>query len=247
MNRKFLTRAIQRTGRRLGMEIRRSANTIGNMEAFLRHVRRLGFVPTGILDVGACKTDWSRLARRYFPHARFTLIEPQLEMQTHLEAFCAETPGSRWQLAAAGSKAGEKTLTVWPDGVGSSLLTPVDGIPREQRRVPIVTIDSLFADGEELPQLAKLDVQGYELEALRGAERLFGHTECFVVETSLFASMPGMPLLADVVAFFDQRGYRVYDIAGFLRRPLDGALGQIDVVFVRKQGMLGADSRWNAR
>lgn len=217
------------------------------MESFLRHVRGLGFVPSSILDVGACKTEWSRLARRFFPHARFTLIEPQLEMRTHLEAFCAEAPGSRYRLAAAGPKAGEMTLTVWPDLVGSSLLTPSDGMPREQRQVPIVTIDSLFHNGEELPQLAKLDVQGFELEALAGASCLFGHTECFVVETSLFASMPDMPVLADVVDFFDKRGYRAYDIAGFLRRPLDGALGQLDVVFVRKQGTLGADTRWDDR
>jgi FkbM family methyltransferase len=236
---RFLTRTIKRIGRGLGFDIRRSSQTISNMDAFLAHLRRVGFVPTTVLDVGAHRADWSRLAHSYFPEAKFILIEPQVEMRPDLEAFCREANGSTWKLAGAGPEPGEMILAVWPDLAGSSLLAGADaGHDLEKRSIPIITIDSLFAGGQELPQLAKLDVQGFELKALDGATTLIGRTECFILEVSLFRIVPDMPVFFEVAAYLDQRGYKLYDIAGHIRRPMDNALAQVDAVFVRKGGQL---------
>ena len=206
------------------------------MDALLGHLRSVGFVPTTVLDVGANRADWSRLARTYFPQAKFILIEPQMEMRPDIEAFCREANGSTWKLAGAGPEPGEMKLAIWPDLAGSSLLPGADvGHDLEKRTVPIITIDSLFADGQELPQLAKLDVQGFELKALAGASKLIGHTECFILEVSLFRIVPDMPVFFDVAAYLDERGYKLYDIAGHIRRPMDNALAQLDAVFVRQR------------
>jgi FkbM family methyltransferase len=231
----------------VGFEVRRSESTIGVMDQFLERLRKNGLMPRVILDVGANAGHWSQQARQVFPEARFVLVEPQIEMRPYLEAFCRTVPGSRWELAGAGREPGELVLTVWPELAGSTLLPVEHDKTREKRTVPIITIDSLFPEGAELPQLAKLDIQGFELEALSAANCLFGHTECFIVEVSLFSALPGMPVLADVVTFFDERGYKVYDVPGYLRRPLDNALGQVDLAFVLKDGILGRDQRWDAR
>jgi hypothetical protein len=53
----------------------------------------------------------------------------------------------------------------------------------------------------------------------------------------MFKRSPTVPQFSDVVSFFDERGYKVYDIPGDLRRPLDNALWAIDLAFVRKSGM----------
>jgi hypothetical protein len=136
-------------------------------------------------------------------------------------------------------------LAVWPDNAQSSLVFQPDGNRSfEHRQVPIITIDSLFDEQQELPQLAKLDIQGFELEALSGATKLFGHTECFIVEVNLFKRVSSVPLFSDVVSFFDQRGYKVYDIPGELRRPLDNALWQVDLAFVRTGGLFDTCQRW---
>jgi FkbM family methyltransferase len=239
LGKRFLTKTIKRVGRGLGFDIRRSAQSISNMDAFLAHLRHVGFVPTTVLDVGAHRADWSRLARAYFPHAKFILVEPQLEMRPDLEAFCGEANGSTWKLAGAGPEPGEMTLAVWPDLAGSSLLAGADvGHDLEKRTIPIITIDSLFDGGQELPQLAKLDVQGFELKALQGASKLIGQTECFILEVSLFRIVPDMPVFFEVTAWLDERGYKFYDIAGHIRRPMDNALAQVDAVFVRKGGLL---------
>jgi hypothetical protein len=108
-----------------------------------------------------------------------------------------------------------------------------------------VTIDSLVEQGAiVMPDLVKLDVQGFELEALKGATRLFGPVEAFILETSLFRFMPRIPLLHEVVAFMADRHYYAYDFGGWLRRPYDRAVGQTDICFAREKGVLRATDRW---
>jgi FkbM family methyltransferase len=66
-------------------------------------------------------------------------------------------------------------LTIWDDLAGSSFLPSESDELREsgkQRSVKIVTIDSLLEkDMMPMPQLVKLDIQGFELEALKGGAR----------------------------------------------------------------------------
>jgi FkbM family methyltransferase len=244
--RRRVARWTKSVARRYGWEIRRSHACVGEMSTFLRQLRRLGLKPTNILDVGANETEWCRMARHVFPESKFVLIEPQVEMQPFLESFCAEAPGSRWELAGAGREAGELTLNVQKDHLAGSSLIPISNATaaQEQRLVPIVTIDSLYPDAKSLPELVKLDIQGFELEALAGATKLFGCTQCFIMEVGLYATSPNRPLLAEVVAFMDARNYKTYDIPGYLRRPLDGALAEVDLAFVLKNGVLDRDQRW---
>jgi FkbM family methyltransferase len=184
-----------------------------------------------------------------FPEAFFTLIEPQPEMTPHLELFQRRAIRSRVVAAGAGPQRGELVQTIWEDLKGSSFLPPSDPASLRsgrQRKVPIVTIDSLFADSTvPRPDLVKLDIQGFELEALKGAGTLFGHTELFILEVSLFRFMPGQPMLSEVVRFMEERGYQAYDFPGSLRRPKDGALGQIDIAFARDGGLLRASNAWD--
>jgi hypothetical protein len=96
-----------------------------------------------------------------------------------------------------------------------------------------------------MPERVKLDIQGFEIEALRGGQELFGNVDAFILKTSLFRFMPGMPLLQEVVAFMADRDYVVYYFGGLLRWPYDRALGQVDVCFARREGVLRANDRWS--
>jgi hypothetical protein len=124
--------------------------------------------------------------------------------------------------------------------VGSSLLrevegTFVDGTPRE---VAVVTVDEMCAErGMRGPFVMKVDVQGAELTVLAGARETLRKTEAVLLEVSLFGTMVGGPQLIDVVGRMKEWGFVVYDIYGFNYRPLDGALAQVDVVFVKEEGM----------
>jgi hypothetical protein len=137
---------------------------------------------------------------------------------------------------AAGSVPGEALLTDWDTG---STLLPVAAGHAPQMQVSVDTLDRL-ADRFGVPDLVKLDVEGFELDVLRGASSLFGRTELFIVEVALFG-FERRPLLHEVVAFMRARDYLVYDIAGVIRRPVDGAVGLLDLCFARHSGLLRRD------
>lgn len=223
---------------------------VGSMKSLLEDLRERGLICKTFVDIGANNTMYSRMVKEVFPEADFCLIEPQIEMKNYLEEFCKDFKNSVYFLAGAGAKSDKMVLTIWDDLSGSSfLLDPDEELKNigKQREVEIVTLDNLINDARiKLPELVKLDVQGFELEALKGAEKTFGYTEVYILEVSLFASdSPGMPIFSDVINFMLQRNYVVYDFPGFLRRPSDGALAQCDICFVKSDGMFRKSNNWN--
>ena len=83
-----------------------------------------------------------------------------------------------------------------------------------------------------------------ELEVLQGACRSFGKTDVFIVEVNLFTFMPECPRVHEIIGFFADRDYYLFDLAGSLRRPYEDDLGQLDLVMVRKGSPLIASNRW---
>jgi len=221
---------------------------VGKMDFLLQDLKARGFDCRSVLDVGACIAYWSRVAKEVFPDAKFTLIEPLSETREMLDKFCNDFPGTVLVPNGVAAERGEKVFTIWDDLFGSSFLIERDKsllAEGKQRIVKMITIDDLVNEGMEIPDLVKLDIQGYELEALRGAKKLFGQTEVFIMEVSLFVFHNSMPILKDVINFMDERGYKVYDFPGFLRRPHDGALGQCDICFVKSDGMFRSSDSWD--
>jgi len=51
-------------------------------------------------------------------------------------------------------------------------------------------------------------------------------------------------LFHEATQFMRERGFQVYDICTFFRRPYDGALWCMDVIFVRSSSPLVASKRW---
>jgi FkbM family methyltransferase len=209
---------------------------------FFRKLARHGFNPKVILDIGANYGGWSRTVRSVFKDAHFFLIEPQEEMQPFLDRFCAHAPGSKWYLAGAGAEKGKLLLTIWDDLQGSAFLTPeIQSMTPyvRQRSVPVVTIDGLVAEGElPTPDLVKIDVQGFELEVLRGSIGCLGRTDVFIVETSFFHPLGDRASYYRVTELMEAYGYHIYDLSGQKYRSGDDALVQVDICFVRDKSLL---------
>ena len=108
------------------------------------------------------------------------------------------------------------------------------------------TIDDIVQnhfDGES-PDFLKLDVQGYELEVLKGAEKSLHSINAILAEVNLIDIHDGAPLLAEMIAWFSQHGWVAYDICALTRRPLDQALWQADILFTPEDSSLRKDKRW---
>jgi len=236
--------AVKVAGKKLfgvfGLDVRKArAGEVprASMRGALRQLSAVGFRPQTIVDVGvAFQTEE---LYQEFPESSVLLIEPLAEFEPFLKKICAEHK-AQYVLAAAGASSGTATFNVHADQLdGSSLLkevegAAVDGIPRQ---VPVVTIDEVCAEkNAKGPYLVKLDVQGAELLVLSGAQRTLLETEVVILEATLFATMIGGQQLYDLVAKMKEYGFVAYDIFGFLYRPLDNALAQTDMIFVRENG-----------
>jgi FkbM family methyltransferase len=224
-----------------GLEIRkRGERQRMSMSGVLQHTKKIGFSPATLVDAGAAFGDWTACAHSIFPNARCILIEPLTEYQPVIEMVCQSLKSSRLVSgAAAGPDTTQIAMNVHRDLVGSSIFEEVEDegtLVQEKRVVPAYTLDDLCAD-ERPPFLLKLDLQGAELEALQGGERTLARTEMVILEVSFFRAIRTAPLFHEVTAFMKKKGFVVYDIAGISYRPLDGALCQADIAFVRETGI----------
>ena len=198
--------------------------------------REVGFWPQTVIDVGVA--DGTPELYRNFPKATFLLIEPLKEFEDALKAICTQYDAT-YVIAAAASQEGTTIINITPDLSGSSILDPKEPhLESQTREVPTVTIDSLVDElGLRGPFVLKVDAQSSELLVLRGASRTMEMSEVIVLEVTLFQFVKDGPQFFDIVAFLKGYGFVVYDIVGHTYRPLDHALGQVDVVFVKENGM----------
>jgi FkbM family methyltransferase len=217
---------------------------IGNLWSFVQDVKARGFVPRGIIDVGAHHGGWTRAALGIYPGTPVIMIEPLDEMELHLSKMVEDHPSCRYVKAGAGRQDGTQLQTIWDDLTGCSFLPAAD--PDEiQRPTEVRTIDGILEALPDFhPDFVKLDTQGYELEALSGATTLFGRTELFIVETLLYEFMPKLPITREVIGFMGERGYEIYDVTELHRRPFDGALAHIDFAFVKRNGRFRTSNEW---
>ena len=95
------------------------------------------------------------------------------------------------------------------------------------------------------PQLLKVDVQGYELEVLKGGARTLSSVEAIIAEVSFFRFQAGMPVFHELVESLRRQGFVCYDVLSLSPRPLDGALAQADLLFVREDSQLRASNQWD--
>lgn len=114
----------------------------------------------------------------------------------------------------------------------SSLMAPADPGIRVLGEVEVATarLDDLVEDPGAYSLLV-LDIQGAELQALRGAPRLLEQARMAVVEVNYKRRYQGCPLALEVDEFMEERGYR----AVARSQTVPWAVGG-DVAYVRDTG-----------
>jgi FkbM family methyltransferase len=205
--------------------------------AALQRVKRCGVAPGQIVDVGAASGAWTRECLGVFPDARYFLVDPLEENRGALETLAAPRPNVSVWHGALGAREGQVEMHVHGDQ--SSVLSSEFAGKGDRRVVPVRTLDSFL--GKELrdpPALIKADVQGYELEVLKGAATCLRSAELLLLEVSFRRMYAGCPLAHEVIAFAGERGFRVYDVCSYLQRPRDGELVQADVLLAREGSKL---------
>jgi len=234
--------AANRAVRPLGAEII-PAGTAPSWDVFFAHLERVGFAPKTVFDIGvAAGTPW---LYRAYPDAKYFLIDPTRESAAHMERLARSLDATVLN-TALGETEGEAEIDVREEIGGSTLFEEVgEARSRDRYTVPVRRLDALV-DAFDGPALCKIDVQGSEIAVLRGAAGILDRIDLIVVEVSAIATLKDAPEVAEVVAEFAALGWVLYDVVALTRRPLDGALGQLDLAFVKAGSPFREDRRWSA-
>ena len=199
---------------------------------------QLGFRPSGILDIGAYEGSWTRTVANIFPRVPILMIEAQEGKRQALDRVRADVPLVDYTLCLLGDKDGaETTFNVME--TGSSIYSENSDAPRRECRLRMRTLDAVLQGRPQLsdPLFVKLDVQGAELDVLRGGQAALKLSEVVQLEVALMSYNAGAPEAIDVFQFMADRGFVVYDVCGFVR-PNPPYLSHVDVLFVRKDSAL---------
>lgn len=149
-------------------------------------VKDAGIVARTLIDVGVAAGSPNLYAA--FPDAYIVAIEPLIEFRSDIEEILADR-AAEIILCAAGAKAGEVTINVYPDSrLQSSLYKRNDfrGRPGEERVVPMRTIDEIVASRTLAdPLFLKIDAEGSELGILKGARQTLTRASGVIVEVNL--------------------------------------------------------------
>jgi FkbM family methyltransferase len=209
------------------------------------NLKKNGFHPTTILDIGAYHGEWTSEAKKVFPEARFLMVEANPEKEDILASVCKKLKGVEFEIALLACQSNlSKEFNLLENG--SSVLEEFNETSGKKIRLTTATVDNLLGKRSiEKVDFIKIDVQGYELEILRGAEKYLETCEVILSEVSLMALHKDCPVMVDVVNFMDRFDYCAYDICSVAtRRPYDMALWQTDIIFVKKHSKLLASKRF---
>lgn len=221
-----------------------SVNRFDGMEDVLKNLQRRGFAPNIVIDGGANVGKFSLMTSGLFPESQYHLIEPQESCHPVLEPI-AKSRG--WQVHPYALGSGE---------VGSLAISRTDrpstgayiheSASDVTTMVNAATLDSLFGGKiySSNRVLLKLDLQGYELHALRGAAEILPQVEVIISEVSFF-SQTYEPSILDLIQFLGGFGFVLYDVASISGRSRDNRARQGDFVFLSLNSALFQDTNWS--
>lgn len=202
-----------------------------------RRLADWGYRPAFIIDVGAFQGQWSLTARRVFGPLPTLMVEAQAGRLAELEALAATERHLSVAHAILGAREGQ-AVDFFEMGTGSSVFPETSDAPRMTSRQVTRTLDQVVAErlGSVRDAFLKIDVQGAELEVLKGAGVVLEGCSLIQLELAMLQYNAGAPLLPEVIEWMTQRGWWPTDISGF-SRPRD-RLVQIDMLFAPKESRL---------
>lgn len=216
----------------------RTPHAFSAEEAAYRRLAAKGWLPIGIIDVGAYQGAWTKMVRGIFPDVPVLMVEAQKSKAAGLEALCAKLGGVSLASSVLGAEAG-KEVTFYEMETGSSYFPERSNAPRIANTYVTRTLDEVAASLKG-PLFLKIDVQGAELDVLAGGRGTLERSEVVQLEVPFVSYNEGAPTLLDVMHFMNERDFIPIDVSGF-SRPNGIDLVQADFLFVRRGSPLRPD------
>ena len=199
---------------------------------------------SAVLDVGASIGEYGQSLRWTGYRGRIISYEPLPEVFEQLRARAAGDEKWLCRQVALGASSGTADLHVAGDMVSSSLLPqlpPMAAAAPQARKLGEESVTVTTLDDErggwapEDRMLLKLDVQGFELEVLRGARRTLKSVVAVEMELSLHALYDGQRPFGEQLAVLHDLGFDLVSLENVFVDQAIPRLLQVDGLFVRSR------------
>mgnify|MGYP001226069003 CR=1 FL=1 len=188
------------------------------------------FSPKKILDIGAYKGEWTRNAKKIFLDSSFFLIEANKDLEDFLKL-----TGENYKISVLGSE-NNKMINYFkcknfPHPTGNSIFKEKSKFIFEPEERKTDKLDSIFKNNE-IFDLIKIDVQGSELEIIKGGNDTVKKTRFLILELQISEYNEGAPMINEVVSYLKDLNFVLVDILDFIYS--EGELIQCDGLFINK-------------
>jgi FkbM family methyltransferase len=189
---------------------------------------------TKIIDVGANEGQFAFMARYSWPNAQIDCFEPDTSAFARLKKNHATDQSISFYNCAVGSQQTELLLNLGETSAQNSILQEKGKNSQGSITVPVKTLDAIYNTQLSGITLLKIDVQGYELEVLKGAKNLLSEITFILLEISLADLFVGGVEIDVIWQFMKNNGYKYHSVIDQYRDPQTQRILQMDVIFERK-------------
>ncbi len=198
----------------------------------LGELKNRGFNFKNIVDIGACQGVWSQMVHAVFPEADILMVEANENNRAKLQA-----SGHDFEITLLGDE-NKDGVTFYLGDIasteGCSMYREQTSYFFEEITLPLKKLDTLLEERglhDKTLDLIKIDVQGAEIDVLKGATQTLAKGPFVLLETQVLEYNKGAPMLADVIAYMASIGYQPCDMFEMHYLPNTQMLNQVDVLF----------------
>lgn len=194
-----------------------------------------------ILDIGGGIGASVILYNRSFPTNRIMVFEPITENYEKIKSRFKDLQNIELVNKALGNENSSISINI-ANRITSSSLLPLSADPASNafsvktlgksrvEKVEVLRLDDFLISNTEDIGIMKIDVQGYEMNVLKGAEKTLARTKLIVMEASNHEGYEGAPKYYETDAFLRDHNFTLYDILPSIFEK--GKLKEWDVIYI---------------
>jgi len=215
--------------------LKRILNLLRPAKQRLSHRKRLGYLKSSgfeirrALDLGAFEGKWTKLLREVYPSAQVVMVDANTDKERLLRAL------GDCRIALLGDADGREVdyykCLDGDAGSGNGIYRENTAFSFAAEKRKCVTLSTLLGSPEGF-DLIKMDVQGAELDVIRGGLPIVINSRYLLLELQTHNYNLGAPHFEEVVAFLHGHGFGVVDIVDLMYSG--DKLIQVDVLFRNK-------------
>jgi FkbM family methyltransferase len=196
---------------------------------YLAKMKQDGHEPKVVYDIGACVLHWTREAVNIWPESKYFAFEAMEESAQifnyfrvpHAIGVLSDEDGRELEFWQNTEHPGGNSYYKENEEINPNTVNYFD--ETKIRKVKALTLDTMIEQrGFPLPDLIKMDVQGAELDILKGASKCLANAKDVILELQKVEYNKGAPLRDEVISYMEIQGFYLKNKGPFCDNGPDG-------------------------